>query len=399
MTPPPEPSWLEWSRKLQAIAQNGLCYSENPYDHERYEAIRGIAAQMMAAGSGEPIEVVTGLFASQTGYATPKVDVRGVVFRDEQILLVREAQDGLWTLPGGWADPNESPSESVTREIFEEAGFTTRAIKLIAVFDRAKHAHTPLDPFTFTSFLSGVKSSPANPAQALETLEVAFFPENGIPNLSIHRTAPSRSPAVSSICATRSGPRISIEVGPIGHRDYIMEALFSLWHCALARIIFATRRFSGKRYGSFLLSPRGEGILIMNIIDTIQQEQIKKDVTSFKVGDSVRVHTRVIEGDKERIQIFTGIVIGRKGTGLNANFTVRRISYGEGVERVFPVNSPAHRQDRSRDSRHRPALEAQLPARPQGQAGNGCPRITAPLPPPCAARSNMRMRCARAGSG
>ena len=78
----------------------------------------------------------------------------------------------------------------------------------------------------------------------------------------------------------------------------------------------------------------------MNIIDTIQQEQIKKDVTSFKVGDSVRVHTRVIEGDKERIQIFTGIVIGRKGTGLNANFTVRRISYGEGVERVFPLHSP-----------------------------------------------------------
>jgi large subunit ribosomal protein L19 len=77
----------------------------------------------------------------------------------------------------------------------------------------------------------------------------------------------------------------------------------------------------------------------MNLIDTIQQEQIKQ-VTPFKVGDSVRVHTRVIEGDKERVQIFTGICIGRKGTGLNANFTVRRISYGEGVERVFPVNSP-----------------------------------------------------------
>ena len=78
----------------------------------------------------------------------------------------------------------------------------------------------------------------------------------------------------------------------------------------------------------------------MSIIDTIQKEQLKKEVTPFKVGDSVRVHTRVIEGDKERIQIFTGIVIGRKGAGINANFTVRRISYGEGVERVFPVNSP-----------------------------------------------------------
>ncbi len=78
----------------------------------------------------------------------------------------------------------------------------------------------------------------------------------------------------------------------------------------------------------------------MNIIQTIEKEQIKSDVTPFRVGDSVRVHTRVVEGDKERIQIFTGIVIGRKGTGINASFTVRRISYGEGVERVFPIHSP-----------------------------------------------------------
>jgi large subunit ribosomal protein L19 len=78
----------------------------------------------------------------------------------------------------------------------------------------------------------------------------------------------------------------------------------------------------------------------MNIIDTISNEQQKSDVTQFKVGDGVRVHTRVVEGDKERIQIFSGIVIGRKGRGINATFTVRRISYGEGVERVFPVHSP-----------------------------------------------------------
>ncbi len=76
------------------------------------------------------------------------------------------------------------------------------------------------------------------------------------------------------------------------------------------------------------------------IIQNIESEQQKSDVPSFKVGDSVRVHTKVVEGDKERIQIFTGIVIGRKGIGLNKNFTVRRISYGEGVERVFPVHSP-----------------------------------------------------------
>jgi large subunit ribosomal protein L19 len=78
----------------------------------------------------------------------------------------------------------------------------------------------------------------------------------------------------------------------------------------------------------------------MSIIEKIESEQLKKDVPQFQVGDTVRVHTRVIEGDKERIQVYSGIVIGRKGTGLNANFTVRRVSYGEGVERVFPVNSP-----------------------------------------------------------
>ena len=75
-------------------------------------------------------------------------------------------------------------------------------------------------------------------------------------------------------------------------------------------------------------------------LDIIEKEQRKDDGANFKVGDSVRVHTRVVEGDKERIQIFSGIVIGRKGRGLNETFTVRRISYGEGVERVFPLNSP-----------------------------------------------------------
>jgi len=76
------------------------------------------------------------------------------------------------------------------------------------------------------------------------------------------------------------------------------------------------------------------------IIDIIEKEQFKTEVPAFRVGDSVRVHTRVVEGDKERIQIFAGIVIGRKGRGLNETFTVRRISYGEGVERVFPMHSP-----------------------------------------------------------
>ena len=76
------------------------------------------------------------------------------------------------------------------------------------------------------------------------------------------------------------------------------------------------------------------------LLDKIEKEQYRKDSSEFGVGDSVRVHTKVVEGDKERIQIFAGVVIGRRGRGLNSTFTVRRISYGEGVERVFPVHSP-----------------------------------------------------------
>jgi ADP-ribose pyrophosphatase YjhB (NUDIX family) len=142
---------------------------------------------MMAAGSGEALDVVAGLFAAQSGYATPKVDVRGVVFREGKILMVREAQDGLWTLPGGWADPNEPPSESVTREIFEEAGFMTRAVKLLAVFDREKHAHSP--PYAFHIYKlfirCEIESGEARPS--IETLEAGFFPEDGIPELSVAR--------------------------------------------------------------------------------------------------------------------------------------------------------------------------------------------------------------------
>jgi large subunit ribosomal protein L19 len=99
-------------------------------------------------------------------------------------------------------------------------------------------------------------------------------------------------------------------------------------HFSLARLKVSPRQ------------PPPGGHIMNRIIDAIEKEQFKTDATKFKIGDGVRVHTRVVEGDKERIQIFAGIVIGRKGRGLNETFTVRRISYGEGVERVFPLHSP-----------------------------------------------------------
>jgi large subunit ribosomal protein L19 len=112
---------------------------------------------------------------------------------------------------------------------------------------------------------------------------------------------------------------------------------FSLHHRAISHLPFAFQVLPIENMRP-RLSAKEE---FMNaIIDAIEKEQHRADAKSFKVGDSIRVHTRVVEGDKERIQIFAGIVIGRKGRGLNETFTVRRISYGEGVERVFPLHSP-----------------------------------------------------------
>jgi len=114
--------WLEWAKRLQAIAQNGLTFAQDPYDIERYQAIRQIAAEMLAESSGLELTAILGLLEQETGYATPKVDVRGVVFREDKLLLVRERSDGRWTLPGGWADVCASPAENVVREVQEESG-------------------------------------------------------------------------------------------------------------------------------------------------------------------------------------------------------------------------------------------------------------------------------------
>lgn len=99
-----DPQWLAWAKRLQAIAQNGLTFNQNPYDIERYEQVRQIAAEIMAGGETARVGELARLFASQEGYATPKVDVRGIVFREGRLLLVREMLDGCWSPPGGWAD-------------------------------------------------------------------------------------------------------------------------------------------------------------------------------------------------------------------------------------------------------------------------------------------------------
>ena len=185
-----ETQWLVWVRALQSIAQNGLAYSTNPFDIERFEQIRQIAAQIAEAYSGVTADRLEGLFGGEEGYATPKVDVRGAVFQDDAILLVRENMDaGRWTLPGGWADVSDTPSEAVEREIREESGYEAKAVHLAAVYDRNRRGH-PAFYFSIYKLFFICELTGGAAATSLETGGAAFFKEDALPELSLGRVTP-----------------------------------------------------------------------------------------------------------------------------------------------------------------------------------------------------------------
>jgi ADP-ribose pyrophosphatase YjhB (NUDIX family) len=187
-----DPAWLLWARELQALAQTGLAFSKDPYDLERYRRIRALAAEIFAHSSDAPLERVQGLFEQESGYATPKVDVRGAVFRDERILLVREALDGGWTLPGGWADVNQSARECVEREIREESGFEARAVKLAAVYDYRRQANRHPLPYSIYKLFFVCELTGGEARTSLETSAVEFFGPDELPPLSLGRTNPAQ---------------------------------------------------------------------------------------------------------------------------------------------------------------------------------------------------------------
>jgi ADP-ribose pyrophosphatase YjhB (NUDIX family) len=182
---------LNWAMRLQAIAQNGLTFAKDEYDIERYKQIEEIAVQMISNQSALGQEKIGSIFLFDKGYATPKVDVRGAVFSENKILLVKEKSDGCWTLPGGWADVGESPAENVEKEIREESGFIARARKLAMVHDRLKHPHPPLAYHIYKLFficdLIGGEASSSH-----ETEGAAFFEQEGLPELSIRRVVKSQ---------------------------------------------------------------------------------------------------------------------------------------------------------------------------------------------------------------
>jgi ADP-ribose pyrophosphatase YjhB (NUDIX family) len=182
-----EPQWIRWARELQAISQTGNHFVTSDCDRERYQRISEIAAEIFAKQGDIEGSKIRTIFEAQSGYATPKIDVRAAIFRDDKILLVQERSDGLWTLPGGWADVNDSPSEAVQKEVLQESGFRARTERLLAVFDRAKHPHDPPFPFHIYKmfFLCKIEGGEATPSS--ETSNVDFFGMEALPPLSLSR--------------------------------------------------------------------------------------------------------------------------------------------------------------------------------------------------------------------
>jgi ADP-ribose pyrophosphatase YjhB (NUDIX family) len=174
--------WIALSRELKSIAEAGLRYGENAFDRERYQRILEIASlpMRMAAPDFQ--------WPQEFGYATPKVDVRGAVFDEEnRILLVREASNGLWTLPGGWADLNQSPSANVIKEMSEESGLIVEVVKLVSCWDKDLHEH-PRQPEHVYKLLFLCRRTGGEPATNHETSGVAYFHPHELPDLCPHRS-------------------------------------------------------------------------------------------------------------------------------------------------------------------------------------------------------------------
>jgi ADP-ribose pyrophosphatase YjhB (NUDIX family) len=177
--------WLDWARRLDAMARIGSTFAGNPYETRRYAELAVIAKEMLASLSGRLPTEIPDLYLPTEGYVTPKVDVRAAVFDDEgRVLLVREVADGRWSLPGGWADVGDSPSGSAAREVREESGYETRLTHLVGVFD----AHVAGSPFSAYKLVFAGELVGGEAGGDHETDGVGFFGRDELPPLSGRRT-------------------------------------------------------------------------------------------------------------------------------------------------------------------------------------------------------------------
>ncbi len=205
-------SLLKYAQRLQALAQAGITYSSTNYDLERYQEIRDISARLLQELTDEPFEKIIRVFASDGGYQTPKVDVRAVVFRGaDQILMVREKIDaGKWTLPGGWADIGCTPFEVAVKETQEETGLVVRAERLLALFDKRKHEHPAQPWYVYKAFIRCEEVGGALMEQTSETSGARWIGKQELRglNLSTDRVTASQLGAVMRFAADPDLPAL-----------------------------------------------------------------------------------------------------------------------------------------------------------------------------------------------
>lgn len=180
------PQWLKWAMELQALAQAGLEYGRDKFDLERYERIRDIAAQMVARQTDLPLDKVKDLFCNESGYQTPKLETRAAIFQGEKILLVQES-DGLWALPGGWADVDITVGENTVKEVREEAGLEVTADLVIALQDQHRH-NRPVNPYGICKVLVLCTPLGGSFRPNLETLDSRWFALDELPPLAEGKT-------------------------------------------------------------------------------------------------------------------------------------------------------------------------------------------------------------------
>ncbi|WP_077624499.1 NUDIX hydrolase [Sediminibacillus massiliensis] len=186
-----EHKWLDWAQRIQAVSQAGLAFSKDKFDRERYEQLRDISAEILDEYSTIEFENAIDFYHAQEGYPTPKVDGRGVVFKEGKLLLVREEHDDCWALPGGFCEVGISPSENIIKEIEEESGFQTIPVKLLALLDYKKHPHPP-QPFHYYKIFIECRIVGGDARNGLETKDVKFFPRDNLPALSTKRNTESQ---------------------------------------------------------------------------------------------------------------------------------------------------------------------------------------------------------------
>ncbi len=182
-----EKELIDTVNRIRVLAQNGLVYSTNEYDTERYEELLEISNRIAAGLSGHSLSDISACFSPEKDYVTPKVDVRAVVFNNKnEILLVQEKADGCWSLPGGWADVGYSPCEVAVKEVKEETGLDVEPLRLLAVHDKKCHNHPPALHYAYKIFiLCRIMGGEFN--EVFDIQGKGFFRQDNLPPLSLER--------------------------------------------------------------------------------------------------------------------------------------------------------------------------------------------------------------------